>query len=58
MSDTEIDNGINKGNSASPLTLGPVNERKKPRKAINATRWSLGMKVYHTAVPCFLAFVM
>ncbi|KAK4062661.1 uncharacterized protein Triagg1_9779 [Trichoderma aggressivum f. europaeum] len=27
-------------------------------KAINATSWSLGMKIYQTAIPCFLAFLI
>jgi hypothetical protein len=44
MSDTEIEKG--------------VDERDEPRKAVNASSWSLGLKIYHTAIPCFLAFLM
>jgi hypothetical protein len=58
MSNTDIENGVNKRNSDPRPTLGPINERHEPRKAMNATSWSLGMKIYHTAVPCFLAFLM
>jgi hypothetical protein len=60
MSDIDIDieNGFNKRDSGPPSTLGPVNERYEPHKAITAMSWSLGMKIYHTAVPCFLAFLM
>lgn len=44
------------GNS---IELGPVNGvEKPPRKAINAMNWPLWMKIYHTAIPCFLAFLI
>lgn len=41
--------------------VGPYNGKNEPGKtkaAINATNWSLAMKIYHTAIPCFLAFLM
>lgn len=58
MSDTDIEIGVNNKDSDSSLPSGPVEKRREPRKAINATSWSIGMKLYHTAVPCFLSFVM
>lgn len=58
MSDTEVEKGVNKRNSGSSPALGPFNERHEPRKAINAISWSLGMKLYHTIIPCSLAFLM
>jgi hypothetical protein len=51
MSDAEIESGLDK----STVDDG---QRHEPRKAINATNWSLGLKIYHTAIPCFLAFLM
>ncbi|UKZ52488.1 hypothetical protein TrVGV298_006265 [Trichoderma virens] len=43
MSDPEMQKEVDKSDSS---------------KAINATSWSLGMKIYHTAIPCFLAFLI
>lgn len=43
MSDPEMQKDVDKSDNS---------------KAINATSWSLGMKIYHTAIPCFLAFLM
>ncbi|OJJ45978.1 hypothetical protein ASPZODRAFT_67518 [Penicilliopsis zonata CBS 506.65] len=48
MSDIEVEDG-NKRNSEGQI-LDP--------NAINAINWSLGMKIYHTAIPCFLAFLI
>ena len=58
MSDLEIKEDVNEGISGSESILDPVNEHDEPRKAINAMSWSLGMKIYYTAIPCFLAFLM
>ncbi|KAI5455590.1 major facilitator superfamily domain-containing protein [Mariannaea sp. PMI_226] len=33
-------------------------EKEDNSKAINAMSWSLGMKIYHTVIPCFLAFLI
>ena len=57
MSAPEIEKGVNQRNSGSS-NLSPVNERHEPRETIDAMSWSLGMKIYHTAIPCFLAFLM
>ncbi|KAL6791122.1 major facilitator superfamily domain-containing protein [Trichoderma sp. SZMC 28013] len=43
MSDPEMQKDVDKSDNS---------------KAINATSWSLGMKIYHTAIPCFLAFLI
>jgi hypothetical protein len=56
MSNTKEDVNERKSNSESSSGLG--NEHHEPRKAIDAMNWSLGMKIYHTAIPCFLAFLM
>ncbi|OAP61342.1 hypothetical protein AYL99_03545 [Fonsecaea erecta] len=58
MSETEIEMGVDKSNSDSLSALGSVNKRHEPPEAINALSWSLGVKIYHTAVPCFLCFLM
>jgi len=62
MSNTELEDGIDKENSDSSSNLAAANGAQEPQplkgKAINAQSWSLGMKYYHTAVPCFLSFVM
>ena len=49
---------IQSGTSASPSPLGLDNERHETHKKIDAMSWSLGMRIYHTAIPCFLAFLM
>ncbi|KAK5287360.1 hypothetical protein LTR43_010194 [Exophiala xenobiotica] len=56
MSNTKEDVDERKSNSESSSGLG--NEDHEPRKAIDAMNWSLGMKIYHTAIPCFLAFLI
>ncbi len=43
MSDPEIQTDVDKSDSS---------------KAINATSWNLWMKLYHTVIPCVLAFLM
>lgn len=43
MSDPEIQKDVDKSDSS---------------KTINAMSWSLGLKLYHTVIPCFLAFLM
>lgn len=48
MSDLEMQKDVDKGDSIKADSIN----------AINATSWSLGMKIYHTAIPCFLAFLM
>ena len=58
MSDTELEKGVDESTSGSPSTSDQVDEHHEPRKAANATSWSLGWKIYHTAIPCFLAFLM
>ncbi|KAH8692076.1 putative MFS polyamine transporter [Talaromyces proteolyticus] len=35
-----------------------IDEHHEPPKAVEATSWSLGSKIYHTAIPCFLAFLI
>ncbi|OQU97895.1 hypothetical protein CLAIMM_03763 isoform 2 [Cladophialophora immunda] len=58
MSEVVVEKGASGRNSGSSSTSGSANERDEPRKAINAMSWSLGMKIYHTAIPCFLAFLI
>ena len=58
MSDTDIEKSVDENTRSSPPTSGQVDEPHEPRKAANATSWSLGLKIYHTAIPCFLAFLM
>jgi hypothetical protein len=55
MSDTQIKEGVNQGDAGLEAMSVPI---KEPRKAINAINWSLGLKIYHSAIPCFLAFLM
>ncbi len=57
MSNIEIKEDVNERNSPES-TSSPGNERHEHGQAINAMNWSLGMKLYHTAIPCFLAFLM
>ncbi|KAL4781282.1 major facilitator superfamily domain-containing protein [Aspergillus varians] len=52
MSDAEVENGVEKTPNA------PVDEDYEPRNATNVTTWSLASKIYHTAIPCFLAFLI
>jgi hypothetical protein len=58
MSDVAILDEVDKPNGVPLSTLPPANEVHEPHKAINARNWSAGMKLYHTAIPCFLAFLM
>lgn len=58
MSDTDIENDAIKRNENSTLALSLDNEPHEPQTTMKAIDWSLGMKIYHTAVPCFLAFLM
>lgn len=57
MSDIEM-NALNEIKSYSEATVGTMSGHNEPRKAINAINWSFGVKIYHTAIPCFLAFLM
>ncbi|QYS94101.1 MFS polyamine transporter [Trichoderma simmonsii] len=53
MSDLEMQKDVDKSN------ISKVDSSKADSsKAINATSWSLGMKIYHTTIPCFLAFLI
>lgn len=59
MSDIEMNAESNIINSYLESKVGSiVRGGNEPRKAINAINWSVGLKVYHTAIPCFLAFLM
>jgi hypothetical protein len=58
MSDVEIEKGADDNNGGSLSTPSPADQQHTPHKAINAPDWTLGMKIYHTAIPCFLAFLM
>lgn len=58
MLDTEIEKGLDESTRSPPSTSGQVDECHEPRKAANTTSWSLSLKIYHTAIPCFLAFLM
>ena len=58
MSDIEAKNVDNETNSDFRSTLGSQNEQHEPREATKAVNWSVWRKTYHTAVPCFLAFLM
>lgn len=57
MSKPDIEEGFDSSsNMAPPIAL--ADDCPKVRKPIDAESWSLGMKIYHTAIPCFLAFLM
>ena len=58
ISGPDIEKAVDEIISGSTSTSGPVDERNKPRKAIDAMSWTLKWKIYHTAIPCFLAFLM
>ncbi|KAK4947623.1 hypothetical protein LTR10_013569 [Elasticomyces elasticus] len=58
MSNTELKDDVNDRNSRSESISSPGIERHEARKAINAMNWSPEMKIYHTAIPCFLAFLI
>jgi hypothetical protein len=58
MSDLEMNEELTEVKSYPGETVGTGSGRNEPRKAINAINWSFGMKLYHTAIPCFLAFLM
>lgn len=58
MSDTGIEKDVAERSSGLQSTLDPVEDRHASRQAVNATNWSLASKIYHTAIPCFLAFLM
>ncbi|QGA18471.1 hypothetical protein EYB26_006156 [Talaromyces marneffei] len=58
MSDIEMNGDFNEIKSYSGSIVGTVSGRNEPRKAINAINWSFGLKIYHTAIPCFLAFLI
>lgn len=57
MSDIEM-NALNETKRYSDATERTMVDQNEPRKAINAINWSFGLKIYHTAIPCFLAFLM
>lgn len=58
MSDIELNEELNEVKSYPGEAVGTVSGNNEPRKAINAINWSVGMKIYHSAIPCFLAFLM
>lgn len=59
MPDIENAPDVDKENGDSSRNLDdPVNDGHEPRKVIDAMNWSVWMKLYHTAIPCFLAFLM
>ncbi|KAF3395222.1 Polyamine transporter 4 [Talaromyces pinophilus] len=58
MSDLEMNEELTEVKSYPGETVGTGSGRNEPRKAINAINWSFGMKLYHTAIPCFLAFLI
>lgn len=60
MSDIGIKEAVGQSNSGSASIFSPDDEPNQPRRAATsaAMSWSLGTKIYHTAIPCFLAFLM
>ncbi|KAK6383020.1 hypothetical protein LTS17_003690 [Exophiala oligosperma] len=46
-------------NKSKPESLGSSGSgHDHPHKSINANNWSTGLKLYHTTIPCFLAFLI
>ncbi|KIW12850.1 hypothetical protein PV08_08037 [Exophiala spinifera] len=57
MSNIKIRDAVDEeGGSDSSYNLGA--EDHKPQKAISAQNWSTGTKLYHTTIPCSLAFLI
>jgi hypothetical protein len=50
--------GIEVGRIALSTPTSELNDKPaEPQSTINAIDWNMGKKIYHSVVPCFLAFL-